>query len=125
VSIDRVKNEIDRGKDALADWATRDFSSWFVSTADLSVLNAYRAIMIWTQTQGQFSEEARAEFAEADNADAWIIAYANANGHTVVTQEKYNPETRNRIPIPNVCRAFDVPYVDVFEMLRQLGARLG
>ena len=40
------------------------------------------------------------------------------------TNEKANPESRIRVPLPNVWAAFDVEYVDVFEMLRRLGARV-
>lgn len=43
-----------------------------------------------------------------------------AVGATVVTHEKPNPHVQRRVPIPNVCHALGVPYVDTFEMLRAL-----
>ena len=36
-----------------------------------------------------------------------------------------NREKRNKIPIPNACRAFGIQYVNTFEMLRKLNATLG
>lgn len=73
--------------------------------------------------QAQFSTAAKAEFAETENADAWVIAFAKAVGATVVTHEKPNPHVQRRVPIPNVCDALGVPYVDTFEMLRALATR--
>ena len=120
VSIDRVKDELLRGKDDLAQWANGQFHSHFASTNHQAVLDAYRNIIQWAYNQPQFKEEAKADFARADNADAWVVAYARVKGYVVVTQERYDPNIRRKIKIPNVCQAFGVPYVDTFEMLRQL-----
>lgn len=125
LSIDRVKDEIDRGKDDLAEWVNDHFRVAFASTGDLDVIAAYRNMMVWAQNQNQFTNAAKAEFARADNADAWVVAYAAAHGCVVVTHEQFDPHVQRRIPIPNVCRAFNVGYVDTFEMLRALGVKLG
>lgn len=125
VSIDRVKTEIDRGKDDLAAWANSHFLGAFATTADPEVLAIYQDIMIWAQSQTQFTDAAKAEFALANNADAWVAAYAAAKGCIVVTHEQLDLNVRRKIPIPNVCRAFNVSYVDTFQMLRALGVRLG
>lgn len=124
-SIDRVKAEIERGKDALKDWANSDFHRWFNSTNEGDVIEVYGQIMVWAHNQTQFTDAAKAEFARTDNADAWVVAYAKAKGYVVVTQEQFNPNIRREIPIPNVCQAFSVLSVDTFQMLRDLGVRLG
>jgi len=123
VSIDRVKTEIDRGNDELKQWANGNFHQWFASTAQDDVIDIYRRIMTWAQDQSQFTDAAKAEF--ANGADGWLVAYAKAKEYVVVTLEKFEPNAKARIPIPNVCRAFDVQYIDTFEMLRKLGVRLG
>ncbi|MCF6409555.1 DUF4411 family protein [Pseudalkalibacillus salsuginis] len=69
-----------------------------------------------------FLPEAKSEF--ASNADAWQIAYAKARGGTLVTHEAYKREKRNRILIPVACKEFGVPYVNTFDMLRQLDVKL-
>jgi len=125
LSIDRVKAELDRGKDELAEWADGQFHQWFASTNDPDVLDAYRQIMIWSQSQSQFTDEAKAEFARADNADAWVVAYAKAKSYVVVTHEKFDPNVRRKIPLSNVCKAFSVSDVDTFQMLRALGVKFG
>ena len=40
------------------------------------------------------------------------------------SNEKANPESKAKVPLPNVCAAFDVECVDIFEMLRRLGVRV-
>ncbi|BCW92316.1 MAG: twitching motility protein PilT [Thermoanaerobaculum sp.] len=124
LSIDRVKHEIDRGKDKLKDWANNDFHTWFVSTSSPAILDAYRRIMQWGLNHNQFTGGAKHEFAKADNADPWLVAYAVAERCVVVTNEKFDAKIRRSIKIPNVCQAFNVQYVDLFEMLRRLGLRL-
>jgi hypothetical protein len=42
----------------------------------------------------------------------------------VVTLEEYSPDAQKRVPLPNVCRAFDLEWITPFEMLRRLGVRL-
>ena len=117
-SIDRVKDELVRGKDGLAAWAKSDFSHAFRSTDDEAVIEAYAEMMGWVNGQRQFREFAKAEFAEV--ADGWIVAYASVNGLIVVTHEEFAPDVKKRVPIPNVCKAFGVEYADTFEMLRIL-----
>ncbi|MDR0800134.1 MAG: DUF4411 family protein [Endomicrobium sp.] len=34
--------------------------------------------------------------------------------------EKLNLEKKNNIPIPNVCREFEIEYITTFDMLREL-----
>jgi len=59
------------------------------------------------------------------SADGWLVAYAKVKGCVVVTHELPSPDVRRKVPIPNVCRAFNVQFVDTFEMLRTLGVRFG
>lgn len=123
LSIDRVKAEIDRGKDQLADWANNDFKKWFVSTNNGDVIDSYGRVMTWALGHGQFTESAKADFADADNADAWLIAFALSTSDVVVTHEQFRPDIKARIPIPNVCKELDLQCMDTFEMLRLLGVR--
>ncbi|MFA5416811.1 MAG: DUF4411 family protein [Methanoregula sp.] len=121
-SIDKVKDEINRGNDDLTKWVNRNFHVWFESTNQQDVLDAYSTVMTWAQSQSQFTADAKAEFAR--NADGWLIAYALAKGCVVVTDEQFNSEIKRRIKIPNACIGVGVPYMDTFDMLRDLGVRL-
>jgi hypothetical protein len=123
LSIDRVKDEIQRGKDELVEWANGTFHPWFALTAQADVIQNYSGIIRWVQGQSQFFDFAKEEFARG--ADGWLVAYAKAKGHVVVTNETFQVNIQRRVKIPNVCKAFDVPCINTFEMLRALGIRLG
>lgn len=115
-SIDRINQELAKGKNHLAQWAKHDFSHAFESTDDAEVIQSYQKIMVWVKNHPQFSEAAKAKF--ADEADGWLVAYAMTKGFVVVTHELPADDARRRVPLPNVCQAFGVDFVDTFEMLR-------
>ncbi len=123
-SVDAVREELEEGKDQLGEWIkTSGFKEAFVSTDDAEVIEAYREIISWVQNSTQFFDAAKQKF--ADDADGWVVAYAKAKGSVVVTQEEYRPDVRKRVPIPNICREFDVQSINMFDMLRTLGVRIG
>lgn len=124
LSIDRVSREISRSKDKLAQWAKSHLHHSLESTNDDDVLAAYQQVIQWAREHSQYTDAAKAEFANADNADAWVVAFALAKGCVVVTQEVAAPHARHKIKVPDVCRAFSVPCIDTFEMMRRLGIRL-
>ena len=120
-SVDKVQEELS-GKDQLTKWIKSSIpKKFFLSTDDTGVIKSYGDIQNWAQAQPQFKDAAKAEFAR--KADAWLIAYAKAKGFVVVTHEEYSADVKNKIPIPNVCKAFDVEYSDTFQMLRALKSR--
>ena len=121
-SIDRVKQELDRGNDALKDWADDQFASAFMTTDQDDVIESFRRIMNWVNTSPQYTPAAKANFANI--ADGWLVAYALAKNAIVVTDEVYRAEKRSSIPIPVICQAFELQYVNTFAMLRALGIRL-
>lgn len=53
-----------------------------------------------------------------------IEAYGLAYDYTIVTYEKYKPNIRNRIPIPNICHEFNIKYIDLLQFMRETGFRL-
>ena len=124
VSIDRVKTELENGDDDLKAWAIGTMpAECFFDTDMEEVLQTYAEAIAWVMAQAQFTDAAKAEFAEADNADAWVIAFAKMTRATVVTHERADANVRRHVPIPNVCEAVGVPYVDTFDMLRALSTK--
>ena len=117
-----MNKELEPHKDELTDWANGQFHSWFDLTNQDDVIGAYRKVIAWVQNQEQFTDAAKAEF--ADGADGWVIAYAKAKGCVVVTQEGSHPDARATIFIPDVCEAFSIECIDTFKMLRDMGVKL-
>jgi hypothetical protein len=122
VSIDRVKQEILAG-DELEQWvAAKAPKTLFGSTATQEVVGNFAAMMQWVHGHEQFKPEAKVEFASV--ADGWLPAYALAHPHhVVVTHEELSPDAKKRVPLPNVCKHFGVPWIDTFAMLRELKPR--
>lgn len=121
LSIDRVFDEIIKGNDELKDWAKKEFSFSFTETKkDQKVLQSYASVMQWANNQTQYNQIAKDEFAKAENADAWVIASSLTNNFTIVTQEVYDAQIKRKIPIPNVCKAFNIRFIDTFSLLREL-----
>lgn len=120
MSCDRVYDELKRGDDDLAAWVEKHYITYFLSTQSDEVLANYAKLVQWAIQAPLFNDHAKDEFMEAENADAWILAYALTHGGTIVTHETFDPLIKKRIPIPNVCKEFDIAYCDTFEMLRRL-----
>ena len=125
-SIDKVYEEINRGDDALKNWANEKFLNYFLSTKDDQIIQKYAELMQWAENQSNhYTRNAVDEFMKEDNADPWLIAYALAKKNiTLVTFERLKKEQKNRIPIPNVCDDFEIMYCDLYQMLKNLKFQL-
>ncbi|MBX7209936.1 MAG: DUF4411 family protein [Verrucomicrobiaceae bacterium] len=120
-SIDKVRAELEIGGDELWDWArdvfdVRGFRDTATATAE------YGQMVAWVEAQSQFNMAAKSEFMNV--ADGWLAAYAKHVGFTLVTLEEHKPDAKSKVPLVNVCKAFDVTTITPFEMLRSLGVNL-
>lgn len=120
-SIDRVQHELGRGNDTLANWSEQEFNNAFLSTDEESIIESYETIINWVQDQQQFTDAAKEQFATV--SDGWLIAFAMVNRNTIVTHEVLDTNIQRKVPIPNICRAFNMRFIDTFQMLRELGVQ--
>lgn len=121
-SLDRVKAQIKPGDD-LHNWATTKAPGrFFGSSRAAPVAAEYGKMMVWVNGQ-PYTAAAKAEFADTNNADGWLVAYAKVNGLAVVTHEVPSNGVK-RVKIPNVCDQFGVEYFDTFDMLEDLKGNL-
>ena len=119
-SIKPIRDELLKGNDDLSAWIEeRKDSGWFLPVDDVETQRNFAEIATWVMAQ-PFKEVAKAEF--LSGADPWLIAKAKAIGATVVTHEIFDAQSRKKVKIPNVCRAFTVPCINIFDLLRQTGA---
>ena len=110
------------GSDELSTWSkTLDKARWFLPIDDEECQIRFKTIANWTSNHERYKETAKSVF--LDDPDSLIIAKAKALGVTVVTQEKPAPESKNRIRIPDVCNEFDVPYINLLQLIRNLKVR--
>lgn len=121
LSIDKVQLEIfdnSAHQDELKDWCQLNLPDKFFKSTD-SVLGNYIAIVNWVNSSN-FTDRAKQEFLETDLADPWLVAFAISSGWTIVTYEKSEPNRKNKIKIPEVCRQFNVRNINTIDMLREL-----
>lgn len=122
-SIDRVRQELLNGSpdDDHVHWVGQSVpSDFFCSCGESKVVDAFKAIMLWAQRHGQYTDAAKAKF--ASSADGWLVAYSKVNGTTVVTNEQPAPDSKKEIKLPDVCDQFSVSHANTFEteMLQHL-----
>jgi len=121
-SIGKVRAELMAGNkgDEARRWAEAMPAGFFLDdVGDAQVLAQYRHIMAWAAADTHYQKAALARFAEAARADAFLLAYARAHGHIVVTQELAQPEKKKEVPIPDAAAKIGgIKTVTIYELLR-------
>ncbi len=117
-SIERVGDEIDAGGDELSEWAAARGKGFFL-TADAEMLAVLGQVSAWATGQ---SYEPAAVNGFLQVADYYLVAYALAHGHAVVTHEIASSSPK-RIKIPDACIGLGIKCVTPYEMLRRERAR--
>ena len=123
ISIDKVKNELYDKNDDLEDWCKVNLpENFFKSTED--VMAEYGRVTAWAiSLNNHYLPNAINEFLDADEADAFLVAYSLADDQNriIVTHEVSQPKRKNKIKIPEACSPFNVRYLNTIEMLREIG----
>jgi hypothetical protein len=117
LSVEKVREEIGQGTDALVAWADNQPDGFFASPDDQTQA-AFATVSQWATTQN-YTERAVGEF--LSKADFYLVSHALAHSLTLVTHER-PADTVNKVKIPNACVALGVDVLDPFEMLRRDGA---
>lgn len=123
ISIDKVSKEIGTTKDTLYDWCENNLTrNFFKDTSD--VVASYEHVVKWAISRNtHYLPNATAEFLDADEADAWLIAYAHTDteNRIIVTYEVSEPLRKSKVKIPDVCLANGVQFCNTIDMFRRLG----
>lgn len=123
VSIDKVKMELYDKNDELEDWCKANLPANFFKDSS-EIMPEYSRITKWTfSMSNHYMPSAISEFLDADEADAFLIAYAlsDIQNRIIVTQEVSQPGRKTKIKIPEPCNAFGIRYINTIEMFRMLG----
>ena len=113
--IDKVYEEIIKGNDELATWVIKIFSDKIISSNKDTIIKNYSEI-IDLIAKKEYSRKAQDEFARV--ADSWLIAHAYNTDHCIITNEKYDPNIKRKIQIPNICNLFNISHMDLFQFMR-------
>lgn len=121
-TTEKVKEEIERGKDELTQWMKANETLGFYCSVDSDVLNKYSEVQNWAKNTNRFTQIALDDFARV--ADAYLVATAAAKGWTLVTYEVFDPHCKKRVKIPDACNALGVRICDLNTAFRDLGVRV-
>ena len=83
----------------------------------------YKKVVAWANGRAsQYTQSVLIEFLNADEADAFIVAYtlADVENKIIVTQEVSSPQSKKKVKIPDACIALEVKYMNTVEMLREM-----
>jgi hypothetical protein len=124
-SIDKVKAELYRNDDALKTWCLTNLTADFFKDSD-DAIGEYRQVVGWAYSKrgNPYSQSALDLFMQADEADAFLVAFAQKHQLTLVTSEVSAPNSRKNIKIPDACRPFGIPHISPIQMLRDLNIRI-
>jgi hypothetical protein len=117
-SIEKVADEIAAGGDELSDWCAQRGEGFFLKP-DAALLPAFATVSGWANGQN-YEPAAVNTFLQV--ADYFLVTYALAHEHVVVTHEIV-ANTTKRIKIPNACIGLNIKFMTPYEMLRREGAR--
>ena len=117
-SLDQVSDELAAIADELSGWASKRGPEFFLKP-DPEMASALTRVSSWAVSQ-QHEPAAVNTFLQV--ADYFLVAYALAHGHTVVTHEIAST-SKKRIKVPDACLGLGVKCITPFAMLRNERAR--
>lgn len=122
IIIEKVEDEILRGRDELAQWYNEQRSNFTIlKIPEQEVILSYSKIINSVNENEQYKQSAKDEFASI--ADSWLCAYALAHEATIVTLEVYQQAAKKRVKIPNIYEEFDIRYIDMLKFMREIGMK--
>lgn len=124
ISIDKVKKELLQNKDDLSQWCIDNLPEDFFKDSTETVLN-YAILSGWVYSKSnQYSPQAISEFLDADEADAWLIAYAMTHTTQIVTHETSSPNSKSRVKLPDAALPHGIVCIKTVDLFRALSVTI-
>lgn len=122
ISIDKVKNELYDKNDDLEIWCKANLPTDFFKSTSTSI-SSYSKVCNWAVSKkNHYNETALNEFLDADEADAFLVAYTldDNKNRILVTHEVSDLNIKRKIKIPEACNGLNVRFLSVMDMFREL-----
>ena len=117
-SVEKVGDELLAGNDNLAQWTDSQGHQLFLPPDDATI-PALTTVAQWASQQNYRSDAINAFL---QDADYYLIAFALAHGHIVVTHELPSDGVK-RVKIPTVCIGLKIKCINPYQMLRSERAK--
>jgi len=115
-SINSVKKELCKKEDHLFNWVKDELPKTFFED-EMTSLSNYAKLINWSSGL-DVTEKAKADFANHEKADAFLIAHAMTHGFTIITHERPSGGApKKRIMIPDAACANGVKTLTLYEFL--------
>lgn len=114
-----VYEELTAGDDRLSDWTKERKDAGLFQVPSVEIQEFFREIA--THVVDTYPQHHHQPFLEG--ADPWVIAHAKINNSIVITSERFLNGNPQKVKIPNVCKEFNVKYIDLYTFLRKTGAK--
>jgi hypothetical protein len=117
----RNYQEITEGReteDELAKWLKIRKGNGVCVPPNKEVQESAAKIATYVYSSDQYYARYRTKW--SNGADAWLIAQASVDSGIVVTREVAQPEC-HQPKIPDLCKQFDVKYINLIELMKTLG----
>ena len=125
IIIDSVKNEIDSGKDELAEWVDSIPKEYIYDHRKEDILLCYSKIMEDVSNKEEYTESAFFKWADEKSADPWIVSTAWANSFTIVTNETGKAPVAgsplSNAKIPTIAAKHGVETITLRQMMKKMG----
>jgi hypothetical protein len=123
ISIDKVWNELHQNKDELTLWCEENLpDDFFKDTSE--IISNYVKVSSWANSMSNhYLPQALSEFLDADEADAWLVAYAIERKNIIVTHETSDLRTQKRVKLPDAANVFGVACQTTIDMFRMIGEK--
>lgn len=124
ISIDKVQKELLKNNDELSQWCIDNLPVDFFKDTTATI-TSYALLTTWVYAKSdQYLPQAISEFLDADEADAWLIAYAMNNGNQIVTHETSSPTSKKRVMLPDAANPHHVTCIKTIDLFRALGVTI-
>lgn len=122
VSIDKVKSEIFLNDDDLKIWCQENINEDFWNDTSDLINQEYSELIAWAVSKNdRYIQSAIMEFANADKADAFLLAYAmNDKENRIIVTSEITSNSKKKIKIPDVCFEHNIKFIKPMEMFREL-----
>ncbi|WP_281271170.1 DUF4411 family protein [Helicobacter didelphidarum] len=116
-TIRKVKQELLSKKDFISNFINELPLSFFID--DKKYLSSYSQVIQTAQLMN-FRQNAKEKFADANKADAWLIAVALQDNYTIVSNEKIpDKQERQNIKIPRMCNELNIECINIFDFIKE------
>lgn len=122
--IDKVYNEIKKGKDELSSWIVNHKKIKIYKTdSRVELLEKYNYVMNSVQNNPTYNSDAIKKWDNKDIADPWLIAVSLLEKSIIVSHESRVfggvNQTTKKVKIPDIAKQFEIKCINLFEFMRE------